>query len=71
MTKKDFLVLFLLIIIFFTCEIEFEVRELSLKLNEISVKAFWENLKYDMNVIKECIEYADKIYGDSKRHKGE
>jgi len=30
-----------------------------------------EKLKYDMTVIKECVEYADKIYGDSKRHKGE
>jgi len=30
-----------------------------------------EKLKYDMSVIKECVEYADKIYGDSKRHKGE
>ena len=30
-----------------------------------------EKLKYDINVINECVEYADKIYGDSKRHKGE
>ncbi len=30
-----------------------------------------EKLKYDINTIKECVEYADKIYGDSKRHKGE
>ena len=30
-----------------------------------------EKIKYDINSINECIEYADKIYGDSKRHKGE
>lgn len=30
-----------------------------------------EKLKYDINIINECVEYADRIYGDSKRHKGE
>lgn len=30
-----------------------------------------EKLKYDINIIKQSVEYADKIYGDSKRHKGE
>ena len=30
-----------------------------------------EKLKYDINTINQCIEYADKIYGDAKRHKGE
>ncbi len=30
-----------------------------------------EKVKYDINTINQCVEYADKIYGDSKRHKGE
>lgn len=30
-----------------------------------------EKLKYDIDIINQCVEYADKIYGDSKRHKGE
>ena len=30
-----------------------------------------EKLKYDKDTIIQCVEYADKIYGDSKRHKGE
>lgn len=30
-----------------------------------------EKVKYDLDMINQSIEYADKIYGDSKRHKGE
>ena len=30
-----------------------------------------EKVKYDINMIKQSVEYADKIYENSKRHKGE
>ena len=30
-----------------------------------------EKVKYDKDIVYQCVEYADKIYGDSKRHKGE
>ncbi len=40
-------------------------------IDELEVKLKKEKLKYDKEILKECIEYADKIYGNSKRHKGE
>lgn len=43
-------------------------EELVNKLTEVLDK---EKLKYDINIIAECVEYADKVYGDAKRHKGE
>ena len=44
------LVLFLFIIIYFTSEIEINIKKLNLTLNEISKEAFWENLKYDLKI---------------------
>lgn len=45
-----------------------EDENLVLRLEETITK---EKITYDRVFLKKCIDYAQKVYGDSKRHKGE